>query len=71
VTISLAIGVTAHGETAARWSDGCRSSKRSAARPSVCSDKTGTLTKNEMTVRQVWTGGRLYEFTGAGYDADR
>ena len=34
----------------------------------ICSDKTGTLTKNEMTVRQVWTGGRLYEFTGAGYD---
>jgi Ca2+-transporting ATPase len=34
----------------------------------ICSDKTGTLTKNEMTVRQVWASGRLYEFTGAGYD---
>jgi Ca2+-transporting ATPase len=34
----------------------------------ICSDKTGTLTKNEMTVRHVWTSGRLYEFTGAGYD---
>ena len=34
----------------------------------ICSDKTGTLTKNEMTVRQVWTGGRHFEFTGAGYD---
>ncbi|MFJ8113864.1 cation-translocating P-type ATPase [Streptomyces sp. NPDC096132] len=33
----------------------------------VCSDKTGTLTLNEMTVRSVWTGGRLYEVTGEGY----
>jgi Ca2+-transporting ATPase len=34
----------------------------------ICSDKTGTLTKNEMTVRQIWTDGRLYELTGTGYD---
>ncbi|MEV1063621.1 cation-transporting P-type ATPase [Streptomyces sp. NPDC050263] len=33
----------------------------------VCSDKTGTLTLNEMTVRSVWTGGRSYEVTGEGY----
>ncbi|MER6185913.1 HAD-IC family P-type ATPase [Streptomyces sp. NPDC001652] len=34
----------------------------------VCSDKTGTLTLNEMTVRALWTGGRLYDVTGQGYD---
>jgi Ca2+-transporting ATPase len=34
----------------------------------ICSDKTGTLTRNEMTVRQVFAGGRLFELTGAGYD---
>lgn len=33
----------------------------------ICSDKTGTLTKGEMTVRQIFTGGRLIEVTGAGY----
>ncbi|MBX6331280.1 MAG: HAD-IC family P-type ATPase [Gemmatimonadaceae bacterium] len=33
----------------------------------IGSDKTGTLTRNEMTVRAVWTGGRRYEVTGAGY----
>jgi len=34
----------------------------------ICSDKTGTLTRNEMTVRQVYADGRLFELTGAGYD---
>jgi Ca2+-transporting ATPase len=34
----------------------------------VCSDKTGTLTRNEMTVRQIYADGRLFELTGAGYD---
>ncbi|MBE0516458.1 MAG: cation-translocating P-type ATPase [Methanophagales archaeon] len=33
----------------------------------ICSDKTGTLTKNEMTVRRVYAGGKLIEVTGAGY----
>jgi P-type Ca2+ transporter type 2C len=33
----------------------------------ICSDKTGTLTKNEMTVQQVYNGGRIYELTGSGY----
>jgi P-type Ca2+ transporter type 2C len=34
----------------------------------ICSDKTGTLTKDEMTVRQVWVAGRTFDLTGAGYD---
>ena len=33
----------------------------------ICSDKTGTLTKNEMTVRRVYVGERMIEVTGAGY----
>ncbi|MET9392955.1 HAD-IC family P-type ATPase [Streptomyces sp. NPDC006624] len=33
----------------------------------VCSDKTGTLTLNEMTARALWSAGRLYEVTGEGY----
>ena len=33
----------------------------------ICSDKTGTLTRNEMTVRQAWVAGQPVEVTGTGY----
>ncbi|WP_307849562.1 HAD-IC family P-type ATPase [Qaidamihabitans albus] len=36
----------------------------------VCSDKTGTLTENQMTVRAVWTPGHRYEVSGSGYAVD-
>ena len=34
----------------------------------ICTDKTGTVTRNEMTVRQVLAEERLFELSGAGYD---
>ena len=33
----------------------------------ICSDKTGTLTKNEMTVTHFYTNGQYYEVSGLGY----
>ena len=33
----------------------------------ICSDKTGTLTRNEMTVRSVFVDHRLFDITGVGY----
>ncbi|MDP2279178.1 MAG: HAD-IC family P-type ATPase, partial [Nitrospirota bacterium] len=33
----------------------------------ICSDKTGTLTKGEMTIRKILTSGRIIDVTGAGY----
>ena len=34
----------------------------------ICTDKTGTLTQNEMTVRNIWLGGNRLTVTGVGYE---
>ncbi|MBU8907070.1 cation-translocating P-type ATPase [Desertibacillus haloalkaliphilus] len=34
----------------------------------ICSDKTGTLTQNKMTVTHLWSGGRVWNVTGTGYE---
>jgi calcium-translocating P-type ATPase len=34
----------------------------------ICTDKTGTLTQNEMTVRELWAGGARLTVTGTGYN---
>ena len=34
----------------------------------ICTDKTGTLTKNEMTVKKIYINGNVIDVTGSGYE---
>ncbi|MCA1810232.1 MAG: HAD-IC family P-type ATPase, partial [Lentisphaerae bacterium] len=36
----------------------------------ICSDKTGTITENQMTVRRLWAGGQAFEVSGEGYQPE-
>jgi len=36
----------------------------------ICTDKTGTLTKNEMTVKVIFDGEHVFDVTGSGYDPE-
>ena len=36
----------------------------------ICSDKTGTLTKNEMTVTDIYTNHKAFKVSGSGYDPE-
>ncbi len=34
----------------------------------ICTDKSGTLTQNQMTVRKLWLNGQIFNVTGIGYE---
>jgi P-type Ca2+ transporter type 2C len=36
----------------------------------ICTDKTGTLTQNEMTVKEIWANGKSHDLTGVGYNPE-
>ena len=66
VTITLAIGVDrmARRHTIIRKLPAVEALGSATV---ICSDKTGTLTENQMTVQAVYAGGRQYSVSGGGY----
>jgi len=67
VTITLALGAREFARRNAiirRLS----SAESLGATTIICSDKTGTLTKGEMTVRRIYNSGKVIEVTGVGYE---
>src|SRR5690606_11893884 len=67
VTITLALGIRAmvrRNVLLRRLS----AAEALGAATVICTDKTGTLTQNEMTASRIWLGTGAVEVTGVGYD---
>ncbi|HMQ26586.1 MAG TPA: HAD-IC family P-type ATPase, partial [Acidimicrobiales bacterium] len=69
VTVTLAVGTSQLAKRGAIVKR-LASVETLGATSVICSDKTGTLTMNQMTVRELWAGGRHYDVSGEGYGTE-
>ncbi len=67
VTITLALGVRAMVRRRALLRR-LQAAEALGAATVICTDKTGTLTQNQMTVRRIWLAAGEVQVTGTGYD---
>ena len=66
VTITLALGVRAMVRRNSLLRH-LHAAETLGAATVICTDKTGTLTKNEMTIQDIWLPSAEFQVTGAGY----
>ena len=67
VTITLALGIKAMAKEKALLRR-LQAAETLGAATTICTDKTGTLTQNQMTVKKIWLFSKELEVTGSGYD---
>jgi len=67
VTITLALGVKAMVRQHALLRR-LQAAENLGSANVICTDKTGTLTQNQMTVQKIWLFGGAVDVTGSGYD---
>lgn len=69
VTVTLALGVSAMARKKALMRH-LQAAETLGAVSVICTDKTGTLTKNEMTVQKIWLSSGVVHVGGSGYEPE-